>query len=72
MFKIENIRGKTEQAARRRMVADQKTAINSAKATSEFFHGVFEVKNTETGEIAGYFVGGRRYKHVDSAYLAAR
>lgn len=70
MFKIENIRSKTEAATRRRVVQDQKTAVNSAKATSEFFHGVFEVKNTETGEVLGYFVGGRRYKRADTAYLA--
>lgn len=70
MWKIENIRGKSEQAARMRLVRDRDVAINSAKATSEFFHGVFEVKHTETGEVFGYYVGGQRYKRVDTAYLA--
>jgi hypothetical protein len=70
MFRIENIAGKTPTAKRTRIVSTVDAARNSAKATSEFFHGVYEVKNTETSEIAGYYVNGRRYIKIDTAWAA--
>lgn len=68
-FQIQNIAGGTDKAKRTRIVDGEAVAINSAKATSEFFHGVFEVK-ADAGAVVGYFVNGRRYRKLDTAWAA--
>lgn len=65
-YTIQNIRASIDSAKRKRAVSDKQTAINSAKATSEFFHGVYEVISDD-GHVVGYFVNGRRYKRLDTA-----
>jgi len=65
-YTIQNVRATDDKAKRKRSVPDKRAAINSAKATSEFFHGVYEVIS-DGGEVIGYFVGGRRYKRLDTA-----
>jgi hypothetical protein len=70
MFQITNLAGGTDQAKRTRIVGEAEVARNAAKATSEFFHGVYEVKNTGSNEVLGYYVNGRRYVKIDTAWAA--
>jgi hypothetical protein len=65
-YTIQNVRATDDKAKRKRSLSDEQTAINSAKATSEFFHGVYQVISDD-GEVIGYFVNGRRYKRLDTA-----
>jgi len=70
MFHIKNIKSKTPTANHERKVADKQTAINWASASSEFFHGVFEIRDMDTDSVAGYYVGGKRYTNLDRAWVA--
>jgi hypothetical protein len=70
MFKIENIAGKTPTANRERVVKDKIAAINHAAATSEFFHGVFEIKDLDNNQVVCYYKNGKRYNKLDTVWAA--
>jgi len=69
MYTIKNVRAKIPAAIKERHTDNLEVAANWAKATSEFFHGVYEISG-EGGPIC-YYVGGRKYLRIDTALARA-
>lgn len=70
MYVVKNIRAKIASAARERSIVDLQAAKNYAKATSEFFHGVYQITDCDAKPVC-YYVGGRRYLREDTALARA-
>lgn len=68
-YTVKNIRAKIPSAVRERHLDTLESAINSAKATSEFFHGVYAVSKDNAAVC--YFVDGRRFLREDTALARA-